>query len=90
MLTSLPLIEDYPLGSLSVPRDNCAGRAGSSGDELRKENSHHGVVGAAQCPPSPCCAALAGAGLEAKTKRFLVNEQLILCLEQVALQSCSW
>lgn len=32
MLTSLPLTEDYPLGSLLVPRGNCPGRAGSSGD----------------------------------------------------------
>lgn len=78
MLTSLPLVEDYPLGSFLVPRD--PGRAGSSGHEHRKEHSHHGVVGAAQCPPSSCCAPLAGTGLGTKSKRFLVNEQVLLCL----------
>lgn len=78
MLTLLPLIEGYPLGSLLVPRD--PGRAGSSGDEHGKEHSHHGVVGAAQCPPSSCGTPLAGTGLGAKTKRFLINKQVILCL----------
>lgn len=36
------------------------------------------MVGAAQCPPSSCCTPLAGTGVGAKAKRFLVNEQVIL------------